>query len=465
MRAFIYTRISRDREGAGLGIERQREDCEDLAQRLGWTVADVYSDNDVSAYSGKKRPGYAAMLEALEAGKASAVISWHTDRLHRSPVELESFIDLCDRHKVEIRTVQAGVMDLGTASGKMVARMLGAAARHEVEHSIERQRRAKFQAALEGKFRGGRRSFGYESDGMTIRESEAARLRDAADRILAGVSIAQIVREWNEAGIVTTFSGKEWSTRDFRRMIARPRNAGLITHEGEILGNAQWPAIIEPDTYHALMALLNDPARKMFVTHERKYLGSSLYVCGKCGKRMITASQVGARNAPRRKTYKCSGGAHIGRIAEHLDNYVTELVIARLSRDDAAIALGGPVVDASELQVQRIGIQARLDELASMFADGHLDASQLRRGTESLREKIRELDDRLAEARAASTLSSLVLAEGDIRRVWDSLPVDVRAKVVDALMTVTILPSPRGRQKGGGYFNPEYIRIDWKVKP
>lgn len=463
MKAVIYTRISRDRAGAGLGVERQRADCEALAERLGWDIAEVYSDNDISAYSGKGRPGYTAMLDVLESGKADAVLAWHTDRLHRSPVELEAFIDLCDRRGLEVRTVQAGVIDLGTPSGKMVARMLGAAARHEVEHSIERQKRAKLQAAIDGKFRGGRRSFGYESDGMTLRDSEAAAIRDAVRRILSGVSIGQMVREWNEAGLVTSYGGKKWTPRDFRKVISRPRNAGLVTHEGKVIGAAKWPAIIEPDEYHALVAMLSDPSRRRSTSTERRYLGSGLYVCGKCGKTMLTATQVGRTDKSRRKTYKCSGGAHLGRVAEPLDQYITELVIARLSRPDAALALGGPVVDAAALQTQRTGVQARLDELAALFADGAIDGSQLRRGSEALRDQLAALDRQLAEARAASTLANLVLAEDDIRNVWDGLSVDVRAKVVDVLMTVTILPSPRGRQQGGGYFNPEYIQIDWKA--
>jgi site-specific DNA recombinase len=65
-RAAIYCRISRDRIGAGLGVERQETECRELAARLGWTVAVVYVDNDISAYSGKARPGYRALLEDLK---------------------------------------------------------------------------------------------------------------------------------------------------------------------------------------------------------------------------------------------------------------------------------------------------------------------------------------------------------------------------------------------------------------
>ncbi|QCQ91762.1 recombinase family protein [Rhodococcus sp. SGAir0479] len=112
--AVVYTRISKDRVGAGLGVERQREDCQKLADQLGWTVARVFSDNDISAYSGKPRPEYRAMLDALDHGEAQAVIAWHTDRLHRSPSELEEFITLCERRSITVRTVQAGELDLST---------------------------------------------------------------------------------------------------------------------------------------------------------------------------------------------------------------------------------------------------------------------------------------------------------------------------------------------------------------
>ena len=66
--AAIYVRISQDRSGAGLGVERQEAECRELADRLGWTVADMYCDNDISAYSGRRRPDYESMLADVEAG-------------------------------------------------------------------------------------------------------------------------------------------------------------------------------------------------------------------------------------------------------------------------------------------------------------------------------------------------------------------------------------------------------------
>ncbi|MGW2210100.1 recombinase family protein [Streptomyces sp. NPDC001781] len=172
-RAIIYCRISRDREGAGLAVERQREDCEALATQLGLEVVACYTDNDLSAYSGKPRPGYQQLLVDLREGRADTVLAWHTDRLHRSPAELEEYIDVCepsDRSRsVQTRTVVAGNLDLSTATGRMIARQLGVQARYEVERMIERQKRKRDEMAKNGQYLGGRRPFGYEPDGVTPR--------------------------------------------------------------------------------------------------------------------------------------------------------------------------------------------------------------------------------------------------------------------------------------------------------
>src|ERR1044072_7820341 len=160
-RAVIYYRISQDRTGAGLGVDRQREDCEALAERNGWEVVEVYVDNDVSAYRGKKRKGHQRMLDDLDHGTATAAIVWDTDRLHRSPLELENYINLCEKRGVSTHTVQAGALDLVTPSGRAQARFMGVVARLESEHKGERVARARQQKALKGEWMGGIRPFGW----------------------------------------------------------------------------------------------------------------------------------------------------------------------------------------------------------------------------------------------------------------------------------------------------------------
>src|SRR3954469_22574299 len=167
VRAAVYCRISDDRQGLGLGVERQAQDCLALAQRNGWAVTRTYIENDTSAYSGKSRPRYAELMDAVAAGEVDVIVAWDPDRLHRSPAELEAFIAAVERAGVDVVTVQAGRWDLSTASGKLVARMLGNIARHESDHKSERVRRALQQNAAAGRAHG-RVPYGWQ------------RVRDAA---------------------------------------------------------------------------------------------------------------------------------------------------------------------------------------------------------------------------------------------------------------------------------------------
>ncbi|MFJ6384971.1 recombinase family protein [Kitasatospora sp. NPDC092039] len=153
--AAIYCRISDDRVGAGLGVKRQETDCRSLCGRLSWPVGRVYVDNDLSAYSGRPRGDYRALMADLWTGPQNAVAAWHTDRLHRSPLELEEFIDLCDRRHILVETYLAGPLDLTTPAGRAVARTLGAWARYESEHKAERSRRKALELAETGQVSGG----------------------------------------------------------------------------------------------------------------------------------------------------------------------------------------------------------------------------------------------------------------------------------------------------------------------
>lgn len=104
----MYGRISEDREGAGLSVERQLEDQCVLFGQLGLCLVGVYADNDLSVFTGKPRPDYLAMLADLDAGRVRVVTVWHTERLHRTPRELETYIDLAERRGIVTHSVKAG---------------------------------------------------------------------------------------------------------------------------------------------------------------------------------------------------------------------------------------------------------------------------------------------------------------------------------------------------------------------
>ena len=463
-RAAIYTRISQDREGAGLGVERQEADCRALAEQLGWTIVTVHSDNDLSAYSGKPRPGYLALLADLRAGFADAVVCWHTDRLHRSPSELEDYITVCERGGVPTQTVKAGPLDLASPSGRMIARQLGAVARYEVEHQIERQQRARLQAATAGRWGGGRRPYGYGADGLTVMKAEAETLQWAAAQILAGVSLNAVVAKLNARGARTS-TGRPWKPTELRRALCRPRNAGLMVHRGQVIGRADWPPILDDGTWRGVCAVLGDPARRTNTSVARRWLLSGLALCGVCGDPVRSFSA----SAKRRKTkpvYTCRTGKHVIRNAAEVDAYVEAVILERLSRPDARELLAPDQrTDTAALHTRDTALRERLDELGRLYGDGAIDALQLQAATVSIRTQREQITAEMAAASRGSVLAGIADAP-DPAKVWEGLDLSRRRAIIDTLATITILPARRGRrpgwQPGESYFDPATVRVEQK---
>jgi DNA invertase Pin-like site-specific DNA recombinase len=450
-RAFIYLRQSLDRTGLGAAIERQREDCLKLVSERGWDLARVWVDNDVSASSRKPRPEYVAMLEAIERGEAEVLVAWHVDRLTRRLTELEDLIDLAQRTHLRISTV-TGDVDLSTDSGRLVGRILASVARGEVERKGARQKRAQQQAAEQGRPAGGRRPFGYGADGVTVNEAEARHVREAYVDLLQGASLKGIARRWNEAGALTTM-GNAWTHSTVRNTLKNPRYAGLRTYRGEVVGPATWPELVDTESFGAVRSLLALPGRRTVANTARKWLLPSIALCWKCGSDVATGhSRHGKR------LYVCRAHKCISRKAEPVDELIEAVVIARLSRPDAADLLS--VDDRGELrdlQRRADGIRERLDDLATGLEEGVLTLQAVRKSSERLRAELATVEAQASSAVHTDVLRPLVAA-GDVHGAWERLDVQQRRAAVDSLMTITLHPPERGHQP----FDPESVRIEWK---
>jgi site-specific DNA recombinase len=462
-KAVIYTRISNDRTGAGLGVERQEQECRSLADRLRWTVVACHSDNDLSAYSGKPRPGYQAMLADLRAGTANAVVAWHTDRLHRrsgrdKSGSLDEYIDLCQANDIPTQTVQAGALDLSTASGRMTARIHAAVARHDVEHQIERQVSARRQAARDGRWQGNKRPYGYGSDGMTVVPAEREAVIWACGQILSGMSLSATAKALNSRGLFSS-TGRPWDARTLRRMLLRPRNAGLSEYKGDIAGTAQWPALVDETTWQGVKAVLTDDSRRTAPGGPPRWLGTNLYRCH-CGQLVLSK----ARGGPyKMAVYSCSAGAHLSRNAAEVDAYVRDVAIAVLvERGRGLLVPEGADEHLAELHTQDAALAAKLAELGRAYGDGKIDLAALEAGNARIRDQRQSITAELSALARGSILSGVADA-GDVAKAFDACDLSRKRAIVAELMTVTLKRSRRGRPAGWtpgvSYFDPASVEI------
>lgn len=459
-RAAIYCRISSDREGGGLGVKRQEQDCIDLAKRMGLTVTGTYVDNDISAFSGKKRPEYANLLSAIKAGRVDTVLAWHTDRLHRSPKELETYIDASEQNGVSTHTVKAGEIDLSTPSGRAIARTLGAWARYESEHKSERITRKKLELAQAGKFSGGPVPYGWVIvDGVpVIVEADAQEIRKAVGAIIAGESIGSIVKDLNTRK-VRTRRGQDWTSTSVRNLVMRPTNAGLTAYRGEIVSKSVFPAIVTEDQWRTASAVVKNPTRRSAFDSKVKHLLAGMMLCGKCAAPMKTSSRGGVVG-DHRHYYKCptTGAGHSFQTAAPVEEFVSEIVLNVLERKEHLSALDRPD-DGLMDQLQRDAgtYRGRLGEAADSFADGKISAVQLEAITARITPKLDDVIAHLASIGSGNALASVDLA--NVRDWWEAASIEKRRAVIDALMVVTVNPVKRGAPR---VFNTDRIQIDWR---
>jgi len=417
-------------------------------------MAELYSDNDMSAYSGKPRPAYRRMLADIASGSIDAVLTWHLDRLHRSPKELESFFEVCDRAGLRNMATVTGDVDLSTDDGRFHARIMGAVARKSSDDSARRLKRKMESLAQNGQFKGGKRPFCFEADGVTLRSNEAELVREAARRILAGESMRAICGEWNRAGV----AGRKWDPQALKRILLAPRVAGLREYKGEVVGPAVWPEIIDQATWERLRGLLNDPGRRQH--RARSYLLTGMAYCSLCGGKMVARPRLDKTRA-----YVCgpdTGGCNKVSIkAEPLEDMVRDAILAALDSPALAEALraaSGEDDAQRELLASLQTDQTALDQLAKdHYADRLIGRSEYLAARDALESRLSATRKALERNTGAGVLASISTGIGN---AWESRGFDWRRALIGAVLErVVIHPAKRGYPK----FDPDRVQLVWRA--
>jgi site-specific DNA recombinase len=456
--AAIYARISLDRDHTRQGVDRQLADCRALAERLGWTVAAEYIDNDISAHSGKPRPAFRRMMEDVRERRRDGIIAWHPDRITRRTRDLVTFIDTCNDAQVRVSTVQGGHYDFSTASGRMNARLVGVVAEHESEHMAERISRAlQHQAEQGAPLSRGNRHYGYEPDGATIREAEAAIIRDLANRCLSGESLTGLVRWLNDSGTPTSSGRGVWRVTTLRRLLSSAYLSGQREFQGVTVTKGTWPAVLAEEQTAALRAIFASPERRTLRTPSR-YLLTGIAVCARCGHRLVSAVD---KTTP---AYRCRRQPHndaCGRLqiaAEPLETFIRDAALTALDTPDLTAIQTDTT--GSDLLASIKDAEAKLAELGRDYADGTIHRITMQAATRRLRERITANSLALAATTHRHAVHQYAGRSTELRAAWESMTNDQRRSIVGAVVeAVTIGPGLPGVRR----FQHERVSIRWRV--
>lgn len=358
---IAYLRKSRVTNDRHLSWEMQESAIREMAGEDVALLSDWNKSGGTSA-----RPGYQALIAAIEAGTVSTVYSYSLSRLSRSLSDFSALVELCEKHGVAIRLHSERHLDFDTASGRLMVNILAAFAQMERELARERAR-----------------------DTIAVRRARGDKIGpahfDKPELVIAAFrqagSIAGAAVLLREQGVPTRNGKAHWSPTAVRTIIARVAPAELPRVKERGVKKAA------PFTFYRLLR------------------------CPTCGRTLTGVRYVvkGREYA----TYRCLGGRFA---MPHPHQSVPERAVLDWAREelalldvDAAVATGG------EDEERRNALRERRERLGRAFVDGLVSEADY----EKERAHIASEEDRLE-----STGRVVALPRVDINLEADPLVVN-----------------------------------------
>jgi site-specific DNA recombinase len=436
VRVGVYVRRSTDDEHHPYSIEAQDTRLASyIGSQPGWRRAARFADDASGATT--SRPGLLRALAAARAGVIDVLLVYRVDRLTRSLRDLVTLLDDLDQAGVVFRSATEP-FDTATPMGRMLVQLLGMFAQFERDTIIDRVIAGMERKAAAGKWKGGRRPFGYQVDPATstlvVDESEAAVVRLVfglyTRERLGGKTVA---RTLNNRGHRTT-TGGPWSAHQVARLLANRIYLGELAFRGVTATQSHPPIVSEATfTQAQLIRAARGEDHSKRAANASDYLLTGLMRCPSCGKAMIGTRAHGRSRVYRYYTcftrvrydsQRCS--------ASRLDADIVErAVIAALPsfyRDQhdliaeaisAAQASHAAVQDARHAELataehELARTSAAVDRYLAAFENGTLDPedlasrlAQLKGRSAQLRARRDELVGQIAAAPSAPPVAAL----------------------------------------------------------
>jgi DNA invertase Pin-like site-specific DNA recombinase len=412
-------------------------------------VVRTYRDEGISGYSGALRPEFERLLVDLDERTIDTVVCWKLDRLARNHRDFQRLWDVCERRGARLVSLHE-MFDSSTPAGEFTIRMLIGMAKMESDNISVRVRRALEAFRQAGRMHtGGARPFGHHWDGSQVPD-EAKVIRWTAEQFIAGRSLNAVTNQLAADGVVGT-KGKPMGRREVKRMVTSPRVAGLVEHQGEIVGEGTWEPILDRPTWEQVRAIMLDPARARQVGRPPKYLLPGFLRCGMegCGAKLVSRPLTShGRTKP---NYVCiaTGRLHLAIAAEPVERLIEERVLTRLDHTGLVkvLAARAKADDTRELAEQLARDDAAFTQLGDDFyRDGIIDRPTFLRQRAALEPRIANARAELARRMQQQELVGVPAMPGKLRAWWATPAATLekkRAVLALVLDHAVILPAKR----------------------
>ena len=270
IRCAIYTRKSTEEglEQAFNSLDAQREACAAYIasqKHEGWVLSpELYDDGGFSG-GNMNRPGLAALMAEVEAGRIQVIIVYKVDRLTRSLADFAKIVEVLDARGASFVSVTQS-FNTTTSMGRLTLNVLLSFAQFEREVTGERIRDKIAASKRKGMWMGGPVPLGYDvrDRKLVINETEAATVRHIFEQYLAIGSITGTIDALARDGVTTKITrtkegrqrgGIPWSRGALAHLLANRVYIGEVRHRDQHFPGEQ-RAIVAPGLWQRVEAQL-----------------------------------------------------------------------------------------------------------------------------------------------------------------------------------------------------------------
>ncbi|MEV5712438.1 recombinase family protein [Amycolatopsis mediterranei] len=486
----IVCRLSPRPDGSYEGVDLQeRWGREYAANKWPGLPIEVFADAGISAANGDNRPQFERFREWLNAGKVAHVWAVEQSRLERREVEWFRLAAEMEAAGVdELDTNRDGVVRVRDAVAGIKA-VLNA---DEVRKLKKRLNDRLAENAANG-VPPGTHAFGYRHavitgpDGKKVKtfaidEKEAEAIRQAAEWLLSGWSLANIAAELNTRGLRGAYGGK-LRPQSVRKMVTMPTVAGKRVHQGRIVGRGNWEPILDERTWKACKNKLSQPrrvvrkdGREYPINHAhrgnptgRRYLlTGGVAICGVCEAPLIASmKQLRGRNP--KPYYLCHprkirpngepGGGCIGILGLELEKHVVGKLWEELDKPEFlnAVATDAHAGRRAKIESDLEELDRQRGELARQWArPGGLKDIEWENARQGIAENESLLRAELAELPPPRVGIDIAQA----RAAWPDMTLDEKREFVRMFIHAVTVKRAR---PGLMAFDKNRVEITWQA--
>jgi site-specific DNA recombinase len=437
VRAGILIRLSHEKDTqlkTDEAFERFEKACRRLCKSRGWPVVDVFFENIVSAYQGKKRPQFELALRALERDTIDVLVVPTVDRLVRRTSDAGRIKKIIEDTGKLIITADGLEVTPDNPASRFLFGVLAEAAEFESANTSARTKRQIAQQREKGRpHRGGRRPYGFTELGGEVIEDEAKVIREVTRRILAGYSVISVTEWFNAA------TGLTWVPQTLGRALRRPALAGLLEYETDKFipmktkDDTDAKPILDRATWEQLRTLLKDPSRKKGGRSPGRLL-SGILLCGHCGRPLEAAKRGQRVGHTITRIYRCNakpgrggcGGLSIA--AEPLEDYVIVRALKRWANVIEVTEPGeanpnDPAAQALAAKIREL--ENKLSDLGRQYAANKLSMPAFLAADVALREQLQSAYSEFQYAVSEKSLIQLPPVESFDEAMATYLAMDI----------------------------------------